>query len=49
MRLSVSDRYPQVYRLATQGARNSVPSPREAKASPLFWVNSSNKASNPQI
>jgi len=28
MRLSVSDKYPQVYRLATQGAQNSVPSPQ---------------------
>jgi len=28
MRLSVSDKYPQVYRLATQGAQNSVPWPR---------------------
>jgi len=24
MRLSVSEKYPQVYRLATQGAQNSV-------------------------
>ena len=28
MRLSVSDKYPQVYRLAKQGAQSSVPSPR---------------------
>jgi len=28
MQLSVSEKYLQVYRLATQGGRNSVPSPR---------------------
>jgi len=28
MRLSVSEKYPQVYRLATQVAQNSLPSPR---------------------
>jgi len=27
MGLSLSDKYPQVYSLATQGAQNSVPSP----------------------
>jgi len=30
MPLSVSDKYSQVYRLATQGARNSVMSPQGA-------------------
>jgi len=30
MRLSVSDKYSQVYRLATQGTQNSGPSIREA-------------------
>jgi len=28
MQVSVSEKYPQVYRLATQRAQNSVPSPR---------------------
>jgi len=41
MRLSVSDKYPQVFCQATQGAQNSIPSPRED----LYGLISPNKVS----
>jgi len=44
MRLSVLDKYPQVYRLATLGPQNSVPSP------PVVFVGLDPKQSfNPKI
>jgi len=44
MRLSVSDKYRQVYRLATQGAQNSVPSPRGR-----LWAYPPKQSLKPQI
>jgi len=45
MRLLVSDKYPQVYRLATEGPQNSVPSQLGA----FVGLPPPNKASDPKL